>query len=218
MAMFRTRRPQSGFTLIELLVVIAIIGILFGMYLSTLHKAIGKAKKVAVTEGMRQEHIGRMADGANGANKSSGPATREECRQAFRHKEQTSEGEIVVTEVRYLVRNDAEFRAYWHTMINYDNPDEPEYAGDSLKAIDEDGNAFVLEPIDPNGWSAMNAGGGPFPVMWEFFSTRVADTTTTGNGATILYSDGHVDYVLYPTGYPASPTVAELSRRFMEQT
>ncbi|MDX9974056.1 MAG: prepilin-type N-terminal cleavage/methylation domain-containing protein, partial [FCB group bacterium] len=197
MGLFKTRRSRAGFSLIELLVVIAIIGILFGMYLSTLHKAIGKAKKVAVTEGMRQEQLGRMADGANSANKSSGPANREECRQAFRHKEQTSEGEILVTEVRYVVRSDAEFRAYWHTMINYDNPDEPQYAGDSLRAIDEDGNEFSLHPIDANGWSAMNVGGKTFPLMWEFFSTRVADTTTTGLGATVLYNDGHVDYVRY---------------------
>ncbi|MDX9975838.1 MAG: hypothetical protein RBU21_22855, partial [FCB group bacterium] len=103
-------------------------------------------------------------------------------------------------------------------MINYDNPDEPQYAGDSLRAIDEDGNEFSLHPIDANGWSAMNVGGKTFPVMWEFFSTRVADTTTTGLGATVLYNDGHVDYVRYPGGYPASPTVAELSRRFMEQS
>jgi hypothetical protein len=184
--------------------------------MSTLGKAISKAKKVSAAAALHQRNIGDMADGANSPNHRKGPADQNACRQAFHHTEQTSEGDILVSEVLYAVRNENEFLAYWNTMINPENTDTPKYAGDgTLIAKDEAGNAYNLKPIGDS-WGAMNAGGEAFPVMWEFLSTRVADTTTTGNGINVVYSDGRIEYIPYPQTYPSSPGVAELSRRYAE--
>jgi len=213
---FRARKGRSGFSLIEILVVIAIIGVLFGMYLATFGKVLSKARQVATKEGFRQDHIGRMADHANIAKPSHDNANREECRKVFRHTITTHEGDILVTELRYRVTSDAEFRAYWHTLINPDASGDLEFdANGNLVARDEDGNSFPLRSLGHDGWTAMNGGGGSIPLIWEFFSTNPSESTAEGIGTNVLYSDGHIEWLRYPGRFPATRTVAELSHRFL---
>jgi len=206
-------RRNSGFSLIELLVCIAIIGILAGMYLSTLGKTMRKAQEVVVKEGHRQKYIGDLADNANSARPKARPApTRNQCRAAFRQTETTEDGELITTEILYVVRNEAEFRAYWFTLINPE-ASSPLVFDDKgrVVATDDNGGEYALPPI----MFSSDIKGGPVPVVWEYLSTRMSDTSSGTSGTTVLYSDGHVEYINYPDRYPACKSVAELSRQFV---
>lgn len=210
-------RQSRGFTLVELLVVVAIIGILAAMYASTFIKVREKANQVVAKEGMRQGNIGRMADDANSArrHRKASPeseAVREQCRAAFR--EDVGNG-VVVSKPRYLVRNDDEFRAYWHTVLNPDNDAPVEFNGDSLVAVDLHGNRYTLPLVD-GFLDSRTAQGHDVPLAWEFISTHLGDANTSSIGANVLFVDGNVAYVRYPGAFPITRTVAELSHRFME--
>ncbi len=209
-------RRCNGFSLLELLICVLIIGILMSMYMGTLSKARRKAEKVAVAEGIRQKALGHMADHANIARPSKGKgqgATRHDCRQAYRQTIHTSEFDAFLTEMRYLVRNEDEFRAYWHTLIDPNASDQLEFSNDgALIARDESGDEFFLRPL---GIIGGNERSGPYPVAWEFLSTDLADTTVSGLGINVLYSDGHIEYLTYPNRFPACPIVAQLSHQLM---
>jgi len=64
---FRLRHParKSGFTLIELLVVVSIIGLLAGLSLPAISKALAAAKQTACASNMRQIGIAMMAYAAD---------------------------------------------------------------------------------------------------------------------------------------------------------
>ena len=207
---------RDGFSLVELLVVVAIIGILAAMYASTFIKVREKAKQVVAKEGMRQGNIGRMADDANSARRQriappNSEAVREQCRAAFR--QEVGDG-VVVSKPLYLVRDDAEFRAYWHTVLNPDNDDPIGFDGAHLVATDEDGNAFTLQVVDGH-LDSTTAGSTGAVLAWEFFSTHLGDANTASIGASVLFIDGNVQYVKYPGQFPITQTVAELSHQFM---
>ncbi|GMV95423.1 MAG: hypothetical protein AMXMBFR82_52010 [Candidatus Hydrogenedentota bacterium] len=204
------RWGKCGFSLVETLVVVAIIAILMALYLPVLSKVMRKAEEVAVKEGFRQEKIGRMADSANSAGKDLGPAPdRDECRAAFRKKV----NDVIATEVLYIVESDAEFNAYWQTMINPAANTPLEYSGSgNLLARDEFGDVYELLRVDK-----FLDEGPPFPLGWEFISTDLSDTSSGTIGTNVIYSDGHVVYVRYPGEFPATRTVAELSHRFVEE-
>lgn len=213
---FCGKRGRRGFSLIELLVVIAIISIILGMYLATFSKVLSKAKQVVAKEALHQQQIGRMADHANIARHSQPPAGRAECREAFHRTVETHEGDILVTELRYLVTNDAEFRAYCHTLIDPANEEPLEYSGNSLIAKDDNGQEFELASIGNDGWTAMSVSGAPIPVMWEFLARNMGHSTVEGIGTNVLYSDGHVEWVKYPGRFPATAVVAALSEEYAE--
>lgn len=204
------RWGKCGFSLVETLVVMAIIAILMALYLPVLSKAMRKAEEVAVKEGFRQEKIGRMADSANSAGRDLGPAPgRDECRTAFRKQV----NDVIATEVLYIVESDAEFNAYWQTMINPAASTPLEYSrSGNLLARDEFGDVYELPRVDK-----FLDEGPPFPLGWEFISTDLTDTSSGTIGTNVLYSDGHVVYVRYPGEFPATKMVAELSHRFVEE-
>jgi len=207
----RSRTRIAGHSLVELLVCVAIIGILMAMYLPALSKARRKAEEVAIREGFRQEYIGHMADRANSVSDQSSNATREMCRAAFRSQQNLGNNPLIVTELKFTVRNEAEFRAYYFTLI------DPAASGDlefdnqgNLTAYDDSGNEYTLSPI--NDWSKLTM---PQAVAWEFISTNLQETSSGTSGTNVLYNDGHVEYVPYPTKFPACRSVAELSHRFV---
>lgn len=210
-------RRRDGFSLVELLVVVAIIGILAAMYASTFIKVRDKANQVVAKEGMRQGNIGRMADDANSARPHRKPppdseTVREQCRAAFR--EEVGDG-VVVSKPVYLVRNDEEFRAYWHTVLNPDNEDPVAFDGSHLVATDPEGNSYTLRIVD-GFLDSHTAGDTDAALAWEFFSTHLGDGNTASIGASVLFIDGNVQYVRYPGQFPVTETVATLSHQFMQ--
>lgn len=207
-----------GFSLLELLVVVAIISILMAFYMSTLGKARQKALNVVQAEGLRQRHIGRMADNANsGGMTYPEPPDREACRAAYRQIIALSEGDSAITVPLYVVRDDAEFGAYWHTLIDPEASEELDFQGNTLLAKDDAGEVYPLTPM-PDDPMDLAEKGLLVPVVWEFLSTKPDEMTGDGFGINVGYSDGHVVHFRYPGEFPATRTVAELSHRFYAAT
>jgi len=211
-------RRAMGFSLVELLVCIAIIAILTAMYLPALAKARKQAEAIVVKEGFRQEHIGKLADSANIARPQSSTTSdaaqmRAEARAAFRRNMTMTGGETLVTYLLWRVTSEAEFNAYWNTLINPAATGSIDSSSGGIVVKDEAGNEYTLQPL--NDQLPMGA---PFPVGWEFLSTNLSEGTAGTLGTNVLYSDGHVEYVPYPSAYPACRTVAELSHRFVAES
>ncbi len=208
-------KGRGGHSLVELLVCVAIIGILAAMYLPALSKARRKAEEVAVKEGLRQDYIGHFSDSANSPNARGSSPTREQCREAYRQYMTTTERQVLATRLLYAVKDEAEFRAYWNTLINPDAtaPLEFDRSG-GIIVEDEAGNRYTLPTMD----SYRMGMGAAVPEAWEFISTNLGETTSGTLGTSVLYSDGHVEYIRYPGAYPVCWAVAELSHRFVAGT
>lgn len=203
---------KKGFSLVETLVVLAIMLILMALYLPTLSKAMRKAKEVAGKEALRQQAIGRAADVVNSSRPTDARPSRDEARNAFRQTLEIGKGDsMIVSELLYIVKNDAEFRAYYHTLLNPANGDPLTYTnGGYLNAYDENNNLYVLPFME-----TLGNRNGIYPVGWEYISTDLGDTSSGTLGANVMYSDGHAKYVRYPDEFPITRTVAELSREFV---
>ncbi|HUW59817.1 MAG TPA: prepilin-type N-terminal cleavage/methylation domain-containing protein [Candidatus Bathyarchaeia archaeon] len=203
-------RRQHGFSLVELLVVIAIVSILAMMQVQAGIKALRQARAVATGEAMRQNRIGHMADNANrGRLTDDTAATREACRNTFRQMYETGKAEAAVTEVLYALHNDQDFDAYYHTLVDPEADDELVFQDGKLKARTGDGTEVLLEPLSDRIIGVA--------TMWEFLSTDMSNMTADTN-IRVMYNDGHVDSVHYPSRFPASRIVAELGQDYMEKT
>jgi len=204
----RRGNRQAGFSIVELLVCVAIIGILLALYSSSLSKAMRAAKGVAAGEAMHQTQISKAAEA-----QSDEPPTKEDARYAFRQELDTGKGEAIMTEVLFIVRSDAEFKAYWNTLINEENEDELAFTSSgSLVAATKSGSEYTLPPV------GANDGKGGYAIGWEFLSTVLSETGTGTLGANVMYSDGHIDFVKYPGAFPMTAAVAKFSHKFMEQS
>lgn len=201
-----TRR--RGYSLIETLVVMAIIAILMALYLPVLSKAMRKAEEVKVKEGLRQEQLGKMADNANAAFAYEPPAGRTEARAVYRKRID----DMWVTELLYVVENDDQFRAYWHTLINPNNSAPLQWGPSGhLLATDENNVAHFLIPL-----KAFPPHRAPVPRAWEFISTNLLETSSGTLGSNVIFTDGHVEYVRFPGLFPMTQKVAELSHEFVK--
>jgi len=168
---------------------------------------------------MRQEYIGRVADSANVARPQrtdglpNDTDIREKCRAAFRQTMDNGGRTLIFTEVLCVIRTEAEFRAYWYTLVNpAASGPVTRVDGQSIVVQDENGTAFTLEWRDTDAVRDRDI----YPVIWEFLSTDTRHMSAESLGTTVLFSDGHVEYFPYPSRYPAVRIVAELSQRFME--
>ncbi len=205
----RTEKRQFGFSLVELLVVIAIISILAMMQVTAGIKAMRQARAVATGEAMRQDKIGNMSDNANRGMLNGDPVqTRETCRNAFRQMYETGKAQAAVTKVFYALRTDQDFDAYYHTLIDPEADGKLEFRDSKLVAETKNGTEVLLEPL-----SDRISG---VATMWEFLSTNAAYMTADTN-IRVVYNDGHVESVHYPSRFPASRIVAELGQDFMEK-
>jgi len=213
--MRRTRHAggHGGFSLVETLVVLAIISILMAMLATSLTKAVRMAKGAAAGEAMRQGAISRMADTGPARTLSADQEIRLDARRAFRQAIDTGKGQMLLSELRYVVRNNAEFRAYWHTLLNPAASFPLTFAdGGSLVARGPGGKEFVLPPIGTRGADRL----GRYAVGWEFISTNLAQTARGDLGGNVIYNDGHRQYELYPGRFPMSEPVARLSQQFVD--
>ena len=209
-------RRNAGFSLIELLVCVAIISILMSMYLGTLSKARDRALQVVAAEGMHQQNIAAMANQANTPRGSktttrTSELVREQCRLAFR---EDVGDQIYVSRLMFIVTNDAEFRAYWHTLLNPNADWELEYDGGSLLAYDPEGNEYLLPSPETNPARFNSENRGPV-LAWEFLSSHMADMNTGSLSVNVLMPSGNIERVRYPGAFPVTATVAELSHEFV---
>ena len=165
-------------------------------------------------EALRQDYIGRVADVANQARPQGIDAPdRAECRAAFRQTVDAGKYDMIITDMRYAVHNEAEFRAYWYTLIDSAASEPLEFTSSgALKAWDDLGDLYELVPMSAFSWD-----GTPIPLSWEFLSTDLSETSLGTLGTEVIFTDGHVEYFPYPSEYPAVWSVAELSHLFVLQ-
>jgi len=206
-------RSRTGFSLVETLVVLAIISILMTMLTTALIKALRMAKATAAGEEMRVERLGDQAAAIHeGKDELTPEKAVKRARAQFRREGKGGMQKITST-VLFVVRNDQEFLAYWHTLLNPYNPKLPKLTAEGeLVAVAEDGSRYELPPVD------RESSGESYPVTWEFISTNLAETGRGDLGGNVIYSDGRREYVAYQAGFPMTRSVAIWSHEFVLAT
>ena len=206
-----SRQFRRGFSMVETLVVLAIMMVLFTLLVPTLTRAVRMAKRTAEGQEMRSEHVGDIAQAIHERPLRLTPQeTISVARSNFRFEDEPGRKKFI-TRLLYTVRNDQEFRAYWHTLLNPNNTALPELTrGGELVAFKPEGQRFELLPVH----GGTHVPGPAYLVKWDFISTRLAETGRGEVGGNVVYSDGRVVYVPYPQKFPMTRQVAELSHRF----
>lgn len=214
---------SSGFSLLETLIVLAIIMVLMAIAMPHYLKAIRQAKEVAGNEAKRQsfllQEIARIQCGEIPPNFSAEAAERLCARRSYRRAIDAGKFDLIVTQLLYQVGTDAEFNAYWNTLINVDESVPVSFtASGELIATDEDGAQHVLPKAKE---SIDEKGGSKHIIAWDFISTKMAHMNSDFAGTVVLLSDGSRTRVDYPDPLPGTTvstrTVAILSNRYMEQ-
>ncbi|MBI2435806.1 MAG: type II secretion system protein [Candidatus Hydrogenedentes bacterium] len=205
-------RGKSGHTLIETLVVLAIISILMAFALPGYVRAIRMAKQVAADEAKRQTYLIREAD-KPAPRTESNPQLRQDARAAFRRLIDAGNFDIYVSELLFVAENDAEFGAYWNTLLNPSSTVPIVFEEGMLVAVDESGQEFLLPPT---AGEIIPGAQHKYATVWDFISTNMSNMSLGNLGTSVVYSDGTREYIKYPGNFPATPTVAMLSQRFMD--
>jgi Tfp pilus assembly protein FimT len=204
-------KRRSGFSMLETLVVLAIIMVLLTLLVPVLTKALRMAKATAAGEEMRSDRVGEMATAIHEGNNPKERTPEEwvqHARGMFRREGKGGQTKLV-SDVLFVVANDPEFRAYWHTLLNKQNTQLPEFTRKGhLIAFTPEGERFELLPVE------KNSSGPAHIIRWEFISTRLEETGRMDLGGNVIYSDGRREYVAYPREFPMTRQVAELSHRF----
>ena len=200
---------KRGFSLLELLLVIAALGIIMAMYLSVFAKVRANAKDVVTDEAMHQEQVDHAA-----RVRLQGPG-RLTARAAYRSMREWRDRREFSTALLYRVRNDQEFEAYWYTLIDKEAEGELVFESNNLVAKDKNGNEYLLRSFENYKGSDRAYAG--VVLSWTFVSTYAGDMDSTGAEHLVWYGDGRGRYYRYPSTFPISQTVAELSRKFMKQ-
>lgn len=204
-------KRQAGFSMIETLVVLAIMLILMSLLVPVLTKALRMAKTTAAGEETRQERIGEMATAIHEGGEPEELTPEQvvqKARSVFRREGGAGQKKIM-SDVLFFVRDDQEFRAYWHTLLNKQNTRLPEFTRKGhLIAFTPEGKRFELVPAQ------RDFEAGDRIIRWEFISTRLDETGRMDLGGNVVYSDGRLEYVAYPRKFPMTQQVAELSHRF----
>jgi prepilin-type N-terminal cleavage/methylation domain-containing protein len=197
---------KRGFSLVETLVVVAIILILLSIALPRYAKAIRMAKEVSAGEAHHQRMIDRMVD------PEKVELVRDEARRAFRQVADAGRHDIAVTEMLCMVRNDAEFEAYYRTLIDPANDELIAIRDGGLVAKDYAGSEYILKPL----FSGEAPPPGNYPIEWGFVSVEMAHMMVGNRGGTVVYRNGQ-RFVKYPGDFPMTRTVAEFSKRYMDE-
>ena len=215
---------RSGTSMVETMVVLAIIGMMLAIAVPHYTKAIRLAKDVAADEALRQKNLVPDITTFDCSSIDQGLVgddyDRACARLAYRQIYDGGKFDFFVTEMLYEVNSDAEFKAYWHTLIGPDESILLEYTVDgSLIVYDAYGEQFILPPITRN----IEAGGTARVLGWEFLSTNMGHMNSTKMGTRVLYSDGARVSVRYPepistrAGSLSTQLIAELSNRYMTE-
>lgn len=85
--------------------------------------------------------------------------------------------------------------------------------GDTLFRLRMGIERFLITDIN-NPASAQSASS-DVPIMWDHISTKVADFSHVPGGGNVLYMDGHVSFLKYPSeDFPMTPTSARIFGRY----
>jgi prepilin-type N-terminal cleavage/methylation domain-containing protein/prepilin-type processing-associated H-X9-DG protein len=84
--------------------------------------------------------------------------------------------------------------------------------GENVYRLRDGIERFLL--TDVNNAAASSAAQSTVFVMWDNVATDSARFNHIPGGSNVLYMDGHVDYVRYPTGPPVTKTVAQIMHLF----
>lgn len=207
---------NRAFSLLEVLVAIAIIGALMLLLLSHL----GPAQKVA-EERVRKEGFRQLAIHQYSEPDSSGayfaPFGCEVTRSAFLQRVTVAGTgqESYITEMKYVVRSQEEFAAYYHTLLDKANTSQLEWQGSALVATAPGGGEHLLPPL--LNWVEANKLYGRFPVMWEFVSTNPSEMTASPYRVGVFWSDGSVTSETIGDAWPISTATARLGHVFLSQ-
>lgn len=209
-------RTRGGFSLIEILVVVAIILVVLSFLLPAVSRALRKGREAMIMTSLQDLLRSDLAERANTVRDYF--PKRPECRGAFRVRIGRDK---YATQLLYIVRSDAEFRAYWHTLINPDNDDPLEFDRRHLLAKNSAGQVYPLRPGSR--------------MAWEFLCTDLKHMNSSQERIGVVgvpeslrqQTDPPVfrpwagtddkGFVAYPTEFPASQTVMQISHQYMEK-
>jgi prepilin-type N-terminal cleavage/methylation domain-containing protein/prepilin-type processing-associated H-X9-DG protein len=112
------------------------------------------------------------------------------------------------------VRNDFKQMPEWFAVNDIDvseiDPGMGNAGGNTLYRLREGIERFLITDINNAASSAVAQSA--LPVTWDMIATNPSSQNQFNHapgGVNCLYMDGHVEFLLYPNGYPCSPDFAD---------